>query len=82
VSGYDELWSGSAAADLDRFPPPVQAQIRLLVRRVCEDPAGGGTQEVPGLRRTRVLKTGLVGVFYQVDDLDRLVYVTRVTWRG
>jgi hypothetical protein len=82
LSGYDELWSAAAVADVQALPTAVRDQVEALVREICRDPSGRGSFEPPDVPRTRVRDAGLLAVQYQVDELDRLVYIRRVTWRG
>lgn len=81
MTPFDELWSGRALADLEAFPASTRDQVEALVRELCRDPLDGATTQVPGSGQ-RVLEAGLLAVFYQVDELDRLVYVLRAVWRG
>lgn len=82
MSGYDEIWSRTADTDLNALDAAVRDQAAALVREICLDPMGPLTTEALEPPRTRVARTGRLVVYFQVDELDRLVYVRRVVWRG
>lgn len=82
MSGFDEIYSRSADADLNTLDPAVRDQATALVREICRDPMGPLATEALEPPRTRVARSGRLVVYFQVDELDRLVYIRRVVWRG
>lgn len=82
MSGFDEVYSRTADAELNALDAAVRDQATALVREICRDPMGPLTVEALEPPRTRVARTGRLVVYYQVDELDRLVYIRRVIWRG
>lgn len=82
MSGFDEIWSRTADAELNALDSAVRDQAAALVREICLDPTGPSTVESPNQPRTRLARSGQLVVYFQVDELDRLVYVRRVVWRG
>lgn len=79
MSRFDDLWSKTAGLQLDALPAPARDQIEALVREICADPLGH--PEAAGIPRTRVAREGRATVLYQVDEIERLVYVRGVDWR-
>jgi mRNA-degrading endonuclease RelE of RelBE toxin-antitoxin system len=80
VIRFDDLWSKTAGEQLDELPAAVRDQVEALVRQICADPMSH--PEAAGIRRTRVARDGRATVLFQVDELERLVYVRGVDWRA
>lgn len=75
MTAFEDVWSGSALKALAELSAHAQDQVEALVRGVCVDPVGSPLE---GLGRTRVARSGVVRVLFQVDVVGELVYVVRV----
>lgn len=82
MTRFDDLWSGSAQSALGALAPMVRDQVEALVRQVCADPLGPGTVAAPDRGRTRMARSGRLTVYFQVDEIGELVYVTGIDTGG
>ena len=82
MSRFDDLWSKGAIDALHALSPAQQEQAEALVRAICADPQGATSGPVAGLPRLRMAEAGDLTVFFQIDELDSLIYVIRVAVRG
>lgn len=82
MTAFEEIWSGSVAAQVEALPADIRDQVASLVRQVCGDPLGPDTAEAVGRPRTRVARAGRLTVQYQVDEIGEMVYVVGVDVGG
>lgn len=81
MSLHDELWSGTALAQLAKLSRPAQDQVEATVRQICREPAGMGVVvggDGAGTRPLYAARAGHVLVLYQIDEIGEMVHVLRL----
>jgi hypothetical protein len=81
VSFHDELWSGTALAQLAKLSAAAQDQVEATVRQICREPGGLGVVvggDGVGSRLLYAARAGHVLVLYQIDEIGEMVHVLRL----
>ena len=81
MTAWDDLWSGTALAQLAKLSPAAQGQVEATVQQICRDPGAVG-RAVGGDGATgRTLyaaRAGLIVVLYQIDEIGEMVHILRL----
>ncbi len=78
---YRLLVKPSAEKDLARLPRPVQRRVLDRLERIEADPRAPGSVKLVGSKATYRVRVGQWRIVYEIDDAERIVFVTIVAHR-
>jgi hypothetical protein len=85
VTFHEELWSGTALAQLALLPTAARDQVEATVQQICREPGGVGVQiagDDPHARPVYAARAGSVLIVYEIDTIGEMVHILRVVDRG
>ncbi len=74
---------GGARDELQRFPEPTRQRVRVVLRRLGQDPRPAGAKLLSGRRRERIwrIRVGDQRVLYEIQNNELVVLVIRIGHR-
>lgn len=81
MTEYLVTFAASAKKELRDLPPDVVGRLVPRIRELSTNPRPVGNKKLHGYRNRWRIRVGEYRVVYAIDDVDRLVDVTRVAHR-
>jgi mRNA interferase RelE/StbE len=78
---YRLIVKPSAQKDVQRLPRPVQQRILHRLASIEVAPRGRGAVKLAGSKATYRVRVGDWRIIYEIDDADRVVFVTILAHR-
>lgn len=82
MTPFSVVVSHSARRELKRLPASVVQRVAVLVRVLREQPRPQGCLKLKGLEATYRIRIGNYRLVYEIDDVGRVVLISRVRHRG
>lgn len=80
-AGYTIRFKQAALRDLERITQPTHSRLITAIENLAVEPRPRGCRKLRGLSDTFRIRVGQYRAIYIVDDIERVVRVTRVRHR-